>query len=259
MTISLSNVIKKDYTGHLEEKKISIRYLAVNPKNEQEGTNPILSESQILKENYIKQAMLEAEEIVKQAKLEAEIIKNQIVQEKREFEEHKQKAFEEAQIQGFETGVNQGRVKGYEEVNDSIQFARNIVDQAKIEYMRCVEKSEQTILTLSLKVAEKILRGQLYESETSFLPIVKQAIDEVKDYKEIKIYVHPNQYELLVANKGELIPYYHEGQIFIYPNENLTEFDCVIETDGMRIDASIDIQLQEIKRKLLDLFSGDEL
>ncbi len=259
MTISLSNVIKKDYTGQLEGKKISIRYLTVNHKIEQERTNHIYTESQIMKENYIKQAMLEAEEIVKQAKLEANKIKQQIEQEKVAFEEEKQKAFEQARTQGFETGVNEGRAKGYEEVNDSIQFAKSIVDQARIEYMQCVEKSEQTILTLSLKAAEKILREQLQESGSSFLSIVKQAIEEVKDYKEIKLYVHPNQYELLVENKGDLIPYFHEGQMYIYPNENLTEFGCVIETDGIRIDASIDMQLQELKRKLLDLFSGDDL
>ncbi len=254
--ISLSNVIKRTYTDEMEEK-ITIRLLTMNrsrqPHEETDGSIQPLQNNE-----YIEKAIEEANLIVERANQEADQIRRQIEKEKRLFAEEKEKIYQQAHHEGYSKGIQLGQEKGYREVEELIQYAKSIVDEAKIEYQNCVGKSEQTILTLSLKVAEKILCSSLNENEERFLPLVKKAIDEVKNYKEVQIYVNPSRYALLVNKRDELLPHFHDGQLYIYPDENLSETGCIIETDGLRIDVGLDTQLREIKKKLFELFIGDE-
>jgi flagellar assembly protein FliH len=254
--ISLSNVIKKTYTDEKEEK-ITIRLLTMNrskqPHEETDGSIQSLQNNE-----HIEKAIEAANLIVERANQEADQIRRQIEKEKRLFAEEKEKMYQQAHHEGYSKGIQLGQEKGYREVEELIQFAKSIVDEAKIEYQKCIDKSEQTILTLSIKVAEKILCSSLNENEERFLPLVKKAIDEVKNYKEVQLYVNPRRYALLIKKKEELLPHFHDGQLYIYPDENLSETSCIIETDGLRIDVGLDTQLQEIKKKLYEMFIGDE-
>lgn len=197
--ISLSNVVKRTNTDEMEEK-ITIRLLTMNrsrqPHEETDGSIQSLQNNE-----YIEKAIEEANLIVERANQEADQIRRQIEKEKRLFAEEKEKIYQQAHHEGYSKGIQLGQEKGYREVEELIQFAKSIVDEAKIEYQNCVGKSEQTILTLSLKVAEKILCSSLNENEERFLPLVKKAIDEVKNYKEVQIYVNPSRYALLVKKK----------------------------------------------------------
>lgn len=48
-----------------------------------------------------------------------------------------------------------------------------------------------------------------------------------------------------------------ELDFYIYPDEELSEMDCIIESANGRIDASIDSQLEEIKNKLIELLESE--
>ena len=53
-------------------------------------------------------------------------------------------------------------------------------------------------------------------------------------------------------------PYLTETEMYIYPDNDLAENACIIDTDGERIDASVDSQLHELKTKLFERFHGDD-
>lgn len=253
VTTSLSNVIKKDSSGFMESKKVAIRLLKLNQRKaetyETDHTNAA--------RHYISQAKAEAEQIIRQANMEAIKIKEKIAKKRKAFDIEKQQIMEQAQREGYEKGIEIGRNEGYKKVSEQIQLAKDIVESAKQEYRQCVEKSEQTILHLALKVAEKILHTTLERNQEHFMPIVQKAVEEAKDYKKAQIYVHPSNYPFLVEHKEELAPFFQNGEIYIYPDETLPGSGCIIETDGITIDAGVDTQLEEIKKQLYDIFSGD--
>jgi flagellar assembly protein FliH len=72
--------------------------------------------------------------------------------------------------------------------------------------------------------------------------------------------VNPSRYSFLLSRKDELIALFpREVDFYIYPDEDLLEEACLIESANGRIDASVDSQLDEIKNKLIDLLeSGTE-
>ena len=81
--------------------------------------------------------------------------------------------------------------------------------------------------------------------------LVKRALKEAKDSHDVQLHVNPNYYEYLLSQKEELLAVFlHETNLFIFPDEELPENRCVIESALVGLDASVDTQLSEIKQKL---------
>jgi flagellar assembly protein FliH len=165
---------------------------------------------------------------------------------------------EQAQKEGYRQGVEDGIQKGYNEIAAEIAFAKKVVESSKKDYRHHIESSETVILNLALKVAEKIIGQQLEKDEVSFLSIVKRAIKEVRDNREVQLHIHPIQYQSILSHKDELMAIFpKDTELYIFPDDELEETNCIIESENGRMDASVDSQLQEIKVKLTELLEGE--
>ncbi len=257
--ILLSRIIKSIWTSPNEQKSkvIKIRSFQENVEDEQEYEHKLAVEERA--EKIIEEAKREAENILSLAHHEANNIRKELEDAKKTWQEiEKPRLIEEISTQAFQSGHEQGLKKGYEEMQESIQFAKDIVQSAREEYHLHIESSEKTILHIGMKVAEKILGKKLSESEEEFLSIVRKAIKEARDYREVQVHVHPVHYGYLVSQKEELQNIFPKGaDLFIYPDEDLQETSCIIESSNGRIDASVDSQLEEIKQKLYELLEGE--
>ncbi|MFD1735814.1 flagellar assembly protein FliH [Bacillus salitolerans] len=239
---------------HEEKKVIHLQSLlsmeeleVISPKIE---ADQLKEEAQHILEDARKQAetlIKEAEEQLRKAQLDIQHLKDQWENEKLELTE---RTTNEAFSEGYQKGESEAKAH----FSLMLEQVESIVNQAKNDYHMQVEKSEETILRIGLKVAEKIIHVQLDEHRSDFMQVVKQAIKEVKDHSDINIIVHPSVYEIVLAQKDELQAIYNrEKNLFIYPDEDLKETDCIIESSFGRIDASIDSQLSELKIKLFEL------
>lgn len=207
----------------------------------------------------IQKANEEAVSIVKSAKAEAEQIQRKLASEKEYwFEVERRLLEEEAKQMGYDEGYAVGKEQGYDEMKEHIVLAQNVVSSSKKDYQQYLETAEKTILELAITVAEKIMNMQMVSSEVAYIQLVKKAIKEAREYEHVELRVHPVQYDRVLAQKEELQGIFlKETQFFIFPDEELAEADCIIETASGRIDASIDSQLQEIKTKLNELLEGE--
>ena len=131
-----------------------------------------------------------------------------------------------------------------------------MITAAKNDYHSYLESSERTILELALKIASKIVAIKI-EDDQYFLSLVKKAVKEVRNFSETQIHVHPNQYEFLLSKKEELLSIFtQDTNLVIYPDSDLSEGCCLIESPSGRIDAGIDTQLTEIKNALIESLEG---
>lgn len=209
-------------------------------------------------EKILQNAYSKAETIVKEAQSQAESIQEQIAKEQSAWQQEKARLMEEAKREGFLKGINDGKMQGYQEYHDAIQFAQEVIQTAKKEYDSQVAKAEKTILTIGMNAAEKILGEKLSESEAGFLAIVKRAMKEARNSREVQLHVHPCHYEFLLSHKEELSGIFpKETNIYIFPNDELAETGCFIESVNGRIDASIDSQLKELKQKLFEFLESE--
>lgn len=208
-------------------------------------------------------------ELLAQAKMEAESIKavanayrasieEQMLQAKLDWEQECAQLSEQAQQSGFLAGFEEGKQQGYEEARGYMEEARQQVEISKDDYRKKIESAENTILHIGLKVAERILGAQLASEPESFLTVVKRALKEARDYQEVGLHIHPCHYEFLVSHKDDLLSIFpKETELYIYPDVDIHEQGCIIESANGRIDASVDIQLAEIKTKLLELLESE--
>ena len=79
----------------------------------------------------------------------------------------------------------------------------------------------------------------------------------MRNFSETQIHVHPNQYEFLLSKKEEILSIFtQDTNLVIYPDSDLSEGSCLIESPTGRIDAGIDTQLTEIKNALIESLEG---
>jgi len=194
-----------------------------------------------------------------------ELVKQEIEIQKRdaqlEIDQMKQLWFEEknnliqlAKEEGIALGKEEGRQIAIYEYESLLNEAKEVVESSKVDYLNRIEESEDAILKLGLAVSEHILLLEIDQNQEHLLPIVKKVLHEIREEKDIRLTIHPSQYDLLVTQRVELEKILlNESKLFIYPDETLTLGSCVIDSSFGRIDASVDVQLSEISRKLLEI------
>ncbi|PKR87057.1 flagellar assembly protein FliH [Heyndrickxia camelliae] len=254
---SLSKIIKSSINTDLPGKIIGIKEIYLKNTLEYGDIDPVFEKE---KEKYLSQFQHKAETMIQDAECHAQTIREQIEQEKAQWMQERQALIEEAKRDGFEKGLIEGRNQGMEEYRSRVEEANQMVEHTKNEFIKHIEESEKVILDLGIKAAEKILYDTLSEQPEKFLSLVKQTIKEVRENQEIKIMIHPSKYSLINSHKDEL-----DGllagkvQFYIYGDDQLSEYQCVVETENGRIDASIDSQLRILQEKLHEILEGAHL
>ncbi|PLR77635.1 flagellar assembly protein FliH [Bacillus sp. V3-13] len=252
----MSRLIKSHRTAELSEKKvISIRTLN---RNEQGIILAPDTTVEAEKRALLADAAEQAQKLLADARSEAKSIQEEIEKQKNAWQEEKQLLVEQAMQQGYEQGLLDGREKGFAEYRESILFASGLVESSRTDYQQRVESSERTILELGIKVAEKILGKTIHDHEEEFIGIVKQAIKQARDARDVELHVNPVHYQNLLSHKEELLTLFpKETNFYIFPDDDLSEQSCLIESANGRIDASVDSQLLEIKQKLAELLESE--
>jgi len=245
---SLSRIIKSNAAliGNAPNKVLGLKSF---PK----PADPVVQEEKQsfpLPEEVFKEATEKANQLIMKAKEEALLIREGIEAERRAWEEEKRIQGEKAYREGYDAGFEQGK----NQYRELIQLAKNTADSASAEYHQTIEEAERTILDLSMAVAEKIIAYQLYEDDDTYFAFVRNAIKESREYRNIELHIHPAHYEHILRNKNELASLFpRETALYIYPDEELSEGDCYIESSSGRLTASVDVQLEQIRKTLLEL------
>lgn len=258
--ISLSRLIKSQWSDTSSDKRvISIKLfnmpevkedfsLKKDPEMEEETSSQIIEE-----------AMLEADRIKRKAKSETDALFAQVQQAREEWEQERVKLVNQAREEGYHAGWEQGELKGYSEYQEKLLQAEQMIRSAKTDYDAYLEASESTILDLAVRIAEKIVHQKVEDDQGFFVSLVKKAVREVKEFQDVEIHVNPENYEYLLSRKEELLAVFtHDTKLFIYPDSDLPAGSCRLESPYGRIDASIDTQLAEIKRRLTEWLESDQ-
>lgn len=256
--ILLSRIIKSHQANQEKSNKITIKIRCLDSlETESEDEGQIVHHFQ--SDEFLNQAKQEAESLLIEAKQKAKAVADEVQQAREHWEKQEKIMYiEQAQKEGYQQGIEDGIQKGYNEVAGEIAFAKKVVESSKKDYQQHIESSESVILDLAMKVAGKVIGRQLENDEESFLSIVKKAIKEARDYREVQLHIHPIQYQSILTHKEELISIFpKDTELYIYPDDDLNESSCIIESENGRIDASVDSQLQEIKMKLTELLEGE--
>lgn len=206
-------------------------------------------------ESILREADAEAAKIVEEARRTA---KAMIAEAEARSEEVRRAAYDEA----FAKGQAEGQVKGEEAglakaqgaVDEAIARSQRVIAMAQEQARHEFDEAERSIIDIALAVASKILAREIAENPTTVLPIVRSAIDKVRDQEQITVRVHPDDYDFVLAARLELSAMLaRDNALSVVADGALKNGDCMVETPYGTVDARIDTQLELVKAALREL------
>jgi flagellar assembly protein FliH len=251
---SLSRLIKSSHLNIEEKDRISIKVAPIFTAQHEEQQSAVLGHSIEHINRMVQEAKDEAARIMEASVTEKEKILQVIAQEKDNWNQEKQQLMDKAYKEGYEQGFQAGKTEALLEYEGLCLQAKQAVELSKVEHQKKVDSSIETIMTVSIKVAEKILGYEFERDSDAYMKLVQTALKEVKEKEEVKIYVSTKQYPQLILNKQHLQNIINsQYDLLIYPEADLTEDGCWIDSSAGRMEVSVQTQLTEIKDKLLEL------
>ncbi|RNF38755.1 FliH/SctL family protein [Planococcus salinus] len=208
----------------------------------------LLSEIEILEKDY--------KDLQQQLQQEQEAAHAEIAEwwqeKRREAEQEAARLAQEATEKGFHTGLSQGTLQAENDFREQRQAMQELIETAHEEKARIVQQSEPFLLSLSVKIAEKVIKEELKQNDEQLLNIVKQALRHIEESEDIVLQVALEDYPYVLPFLEELKTYVRaESELKIIPVIHLAKGDCMIQTANGSYDVTIDSQLQEIKKQLL--------
>jgi len=176
-----------------------------------------------------------------------EEIQNRIAQKELIWQEKNN----QAHAKGVQEGIEQGRKQGHQEIEPAVNLLKQwvqVLDAEKSEFFRRLEDS---LLKLSVFIAEKIISREIRQDPKIIKGLVSGALARVSHGGKIIIRVHGTDLETVKAmSLQELMPQGIAGDIIVEADQKVGKGGCVIETPGGVIDAQIHTQLTELSREV---------
>ena len=260
----MSNVFRSFNTISEEGqmRQISIRSLAIPQSQE--------LDLDVQKELTLEAVLAERDRLLKDAQHEIE-------QEKIEIEQLRQMATEDIEAmqvawqdektvlqqqaydEGFQIGFEEGHNKVLADMATNVQITNDTTEQSHKNAQQYLDSQERVILELGMRTAERIMGQMLEDDETSYISVVKRALKEAREMKEIKLYVSLDYFELVSDNRSELAAIFPPDVPFlIFADDEFESTQCYIETNHGRIVVSIDEQLNELRERLVEIIEGGD-
>ena len=183
----------------------------------------------------IKEALAEAEVILRKARAEKEAIEM------------------EAYRKGLEQGQAQGQKMAVKKIEPIIETLTRAVDELKKIRQLIVEKHQDQIIEILLLIAERIIHREIHLSPDIVLDTIRQACDHITETEEIRIRLHPSDFEYIRDIERILSRHLTgKGALHFVEDSTLDRGGVIIDTEFGEIDASIREQIEHMREVLLE-------
>lgn len=198
-------------------------------------------------EQPVQSPLLSVEEVLAAARQQAESI---IVFAQQEAEQLQQAAYAE----GLASGHTEGREQAKQEFLPAlIAFAR-IGQSLIVLEEQLIERFTPHLVHLALEVAEKVVGKAVEEDPLIVATVLERARMELPQARSIRIWLHPLDQQVLTECRPDLVWVGEKGgrTVEVVSSEEIERGGCRIETEMGLVDATVPIQLQEIRRQMLE-------
>lgn len=252
---SLSNVFRFDQPQTVETKILGtkkIDYLRSDSTGQ--VMNPVRKKQYSTQD--VDSLKIQYQQLQNQMKIEQEKAQTDIdlwwQSKKEEAAQEAHKLSEEAFKKGFQDGFDQGILKAEEEIGQKRQEMQNLIQTAYDEKTKIIQQSEPFLLSLSVKVARKVMNEEFKLHQEQLVNIVKRALKQVEETEDVVMQVSPEDYTIILPFLEELKTYVKaDSELKVIPLANLSQGGCMIHTASGSYDVTVDGQLLEIKKHLL--------
>lgn len=158
---------------------------------------------------------------------------------------------------------DQAKNEGYQAgIADAQQEFKQVLATEQREFRRSVEtltkardeinaQIEDSVLDLSLYIAEKILHESLREDDKRFLSVVRDTIEQVKDQEDIILRLNRKEYDrFFKEDKDEFAELLESSGVRVKQDMNVESGEFVIESEFGTLRSGIQTQLERMRQAL---------
>ncbi len=220
---------------------------------------PVMPEEWRQWEQEAKAVRQQAEEALSLARQQAEAL---LADARQAAEQLRQEARTEGMHAGYEEGYQQGLAEGQaaavqmmqEQVEEAAKKAEHMIELAQQEKVDAVLDAERQIVEVTVAVLRKVLAREVEENPMVVLPIVKAALEKVRDQEQVTVRIHPEDYDLVLQARRDLQAMLgREQALTVLADHTVAVGGCVVDTPCGTVDARIDAQLEALIKVLQDV------
>jgi flagellar assembly protein FliH len=164
------------------------------------------------------------------------------------FEEERKKADD----QGVEDGVRDTEQRYLKEFAKTFQLLRKITDTFHHEVSGLIENEEQEILKLVISIARKVVETEISLQPEIVLNVLRNALNLLNDRRSIRIHVHPDDWTTVKNSLDGLdVKVELPRDVDVISDPKVSPGGCLVDSVSGSIDADLETQFAEIRRKLL--------
>jgi flagellar assembly protein FliH len=118
---------------------------------------------------------------------------------------------------------------------------------------KVLRESEDELLNLIIMVARKVILREISQDRGILSNVVQNAIAGISERDEITVRLNPDDYALATTGRDDILrKELTSERMSLKPDPTVLSGCCMIDTEMGTINASIDAQLDEIYRRLLE-------
>jgi flagellar assembly protein FliH len=151
-------------------------------------------------------------------------------------------------------GVARGREEAKQDVMPAAVAFANAGQALIVFEEQMIARYAPEMVRLALEVAEKIVHRTVANDPEIVASVLQRAREEVTDARQIRIRLHPADYDLLAEIRPDLLTSGNASgrTIEVLTDEEVGRGGCRLETEIGVVDATLPTQIDEIHRQLLD-------
>jgi flagellar assembly protein FliH len=152
----------------------------------------------------------------------------------------------------FEAGRREGetaRQKLEAEVRTAVERLALTTAEVAAARSDAIRRAETDIVQLSIEIARRVLHREVSVDREALSALVRAALDKLASQQVCRVRVHPDQESMVRAALGQLG---RGGEVEVMSDATQSRGGALFETENGALDASVETQLQEIERGLVD-------
>jgi len=155
--------------------------------------------------------------------------------------------------EAFEKGLAEGKNLAERGLFNVFKALRTASEGLHTLREKILRESEDELLNLIIMVARKVILKEVSQDHGILSKVVQNAIAGLSERDEITVHLNPEDYALVTTGHDDLLrKELTSDRMTLKPDPTVLSGCCTIDTDMGTIDASIDAQLDEIYRRLLE-------
>ena len=153
----------------------------------------------------------------------------------------------------FNDGLKEGKElaeRGLINVFRALRSSSEMIHNLREKIFR---ESEDELINLTMLVARKVIINEITQDRSILAGVVKSAIADLSAREEITVRINPDDYLLVTSGRDEML--HNEllnERLLLKPDPSVAAGFCLVDTIMGTIDASLDGQLDQIYRSLLE-------